>query len=79
MSDQDDKCYGTAWVEPGQGATPRELIEAADDANADAPKGSPWGWFGHIKFSRYRSYRTNLALTGHPLTADDLRRIAEAK
>lgn len=68
---------GTEWVEPGTGATIRELRDSLQDkwgpvaADADGRLVE----LANEAFSR----RTNLHLTGDPLTADDLKRIAEAR
>ncbi len=71
---------GTEWTEPGQGATVAELrqkfgrIMTLTTKEADAVM----GLLDNGKRKDW-SVRTNLRLTGAPLTAEDLKRIAECK
>jgi hypothetical protein len=62
---------GTRWTEPGQGATMRDLNCAKDPIGAE--QGAYW------KFDTSGEPRTNLALTGEPLTAEDVANIGRAK
>jgi hypothetical protein len=81
---------GTEWTDPGQGATVMQLKEAVATINLEGD--SYVDATGHLLQIATRvssdaymvtgldwDYRTNLRLTGAPLTAEDLRRIAEAK
>lgn len=61
---------GTQWVAPGRGATVRELL---DEAPAYIVAGPEWRGLRGIL-----DRRTSLALTGEPLVAYDLERMAEA-
>jgi hypothetical protein len=68
----EDGVSGTRWTAPGEGATAGELVRAAQLARPllkEYRYPTPRGW----------KARTNLALTGAPLTAEDVQRIAEAK
>lgn len=83
-----DKPNGTQWVEPGQGATISELWSAVfnntpglareADATLDAMRRRARPEPGPVIRTFWRK-ATNLRLTGAPLTAEDLKRIAEAK
>lgn len=74
---------GTEWTELGQGATIRDLFDSMSGEEGTGQADT------HLRVLanpfRFGSqpvrwgYRTNLRLTGHPLTAEDLKRIAEAK
>jgi hypothetical protein len=70
---------GTEWTEPGQGANGQELWTAlrvlrnGDGPLREAARGVRASW------SIYSTARTNLRLTGHPLTADDLKRIEQCE
>jgi hypothetical protein len=66
---------GTEWTEPGQGATLRNLF-AAPIACAAYRKAI---LLHQIDGTRNFCKRTNLRLTGHPLTAQDLDRIAKCE
>jgi hypothetical protein len=74
--------HGTAWTEPGQGATV-ENLEIAFYALNKGFKSPLWEAFcaiedGLTERVGFRNH-TNLRLTGNPLTAEDVARIAEAK
>ena len=81
--------HGTAWTEPGQGATVPELRAAlmSDYYSPNRTAAKTHEDFSETMFTlddrifagEDDSHRTNLALTGHPLTADDLKRIAECR
>jgi hypothetical protein len=73
---------GTTWTKPGQGETLKTLCQAAGFAVLD----------GYLTDSQIKPLtdqpaidpedywkQTNLRLTGHPLTAYDIRRIEECK
>lgn len=62
---------GTDWTKPGQGATSRELM-AAPIGCAAYRKAI---LLQRIDGTRNFCKRTNLRLTGQPLTAEDLERI----
>ena len=71
---------GTEWTEPGEGATIDEFV------NAIATTRPPSMFQDSIELYRTLEndegdprLKTNLRLTGAPLTADDLERIAQAK
>lgn len=76
---------GTEWTEPGQGATWRDLRGVLRRNASYRIKGSPSyeaDWHVALRAQRQAAgydRRTNLRLTGAPLTAEDLKRIAEAK
>ncbi len=78
---------GTEWTEPGQGATAKDLYEAICLAfGGTSPTGATTASLNAIAkiaggglVPRFWANRTNLRLTGEPLTAEDLKRIAEAK
>ena len=72
---EDRAMSGTEWTEPGQGATLRQLF-AAPIACAVSRKAI---LLHQIDGTRNFCKRTNLRLTGEPLTAEDIQRIAEAK
>ncbi len=67
---------GTEWTEPGRGATVGDLVDSYCAARGDwridhlirRLAAEPPDWL-----------RSNLRLTGEPLTAEDLERIARAK
>lgn len=71
---------GTVWTEPGKGATASQigcaLYDSFENWN-DAVYAADY----HLDMigGRYGLNRTNLALTGEPLTVEDLKRISEAK
>jgi len=68
---------GTEWTEPGQGATRAQLHDAFADFEQHRtafPENR-----SRAPFNSLDGRRTNLCLTGEPLTAEDVRRIAEAK
>ena len=65
---------GTRWVDPGQGATIEELFRVKNRSQYQN-YGSPALLTSYPCWNR----RTNLALTGEPLTSEDVRNIAEAK
>lgn len=67
---------GTVWIDPGQGATTRELAEKVNEGMYDY-MGDALDNLDRLTYDT--SYRTNLALTGEPLTSSDVRRIGEAK
>lgn len=75
---------GTEWVAAGEGATGSELATASDeycDAHPDsAHTGEEWTQILSTASQLYAGplcfLRTNLRLTGHPLTPTDLARIA---
>ena len=72
---------GTEWTEPGQGATVADLLAAIE------PMEHTPGGYQSKKWARaYNAMAalpfkavTNLRLTGQPLTAADVQRIAGAK
>lgn len=64
---------GTRFVEPGQGSTMHELLCAAD------PVGAAEGYYWADSVQGTLRPRTNLALTGSPLTAEDIENIRRAK
>ena len=70
---------GTEWTEPGQGATivqiARALSHVTPTNGVPGDFATAWG----VLNSRRDHTRTNLRLTGQPLTAADVQRIAEAK
>lgn len=73
---------GTEWTEPGQGATAENLRRAVHDAAIPGVESSKailnlQTMYGRIGFDG--PSRTNLRLTGQPLTSEDLKRIAECK
>jgi hypothetical protein len=75
---------GTEWTEPGQGATCGQLLNTMHPRNK--PIWKPRGvrrlaLENLVRIDNRYPYetRTNLRLTGHPLTAEDLQNIAEAK
>jgi len=81
---------GTEWTEPGNGATVVALIQAG---GFQGPRVSGWivdAWTHDVialgerlekafDSSVWQKHHTNLRLTGAPLTAEDVARIAEAK
>ncbi len=64
---------GTEWVAPGKGATAKELRDAIPKS-LEKPVDEGMA-LGHL-FGMDPDHITNLALTGAPLTAYDLKRIA---
>jgi hypothetical protein len=70
---------GTAWTKPGKGATVGEFLDSLLHAKADWR--SSWtaryhlGELGRVRHGFNEAQKTNLSLTGAPLTAEDLRRI----
>jgi hypothetical protein len=82
-SDESDRYFptdqGTRWTELGQGATAIELYVAIGKRfPINGNEGAPSAPLDHL-FSFQGNHRTNLALTGAPLTAEDLKRIEECK
>lgn len=87
--DHDKECavLGTVWTEPGQGATAGELwdeIRSAGRIPVDAK--TEHAIAAHVIALATRgtsvpnwNLSTNLRLTGSPLTAEDIKRILEAK
>lgn len=75
---------GTRWTEPGQGATVVEIIDALPNRETDAHVIAQEKLIlsvtgiGNDGQRSYSDCRTNLALTGEPLTAYDVRRIGAA-
>lgn len=76
--------HGTSWTGPGQGATIVELWR--ETLRADVPTNMQLDAAGALNRLRAPittqegwSRRTNLTLTGQPLTAYDVKRIAEAR
>lgn len=72
---QDSTVQGTVWTEPGQGATVAEL----DAAILDWVRASERALDRLIWRKQDLDVGTNLRLTGAPLTAEDIKRISEAK
>ncbi len=76
-----EKRLGTAWTEPGQGATGNELAEAIHASHDSEDKIISWekcdSFYTRLLPLKWR--QTNLRLTGAPLTAEDLKRISECK
>lgn len=78
---------GTAWVEPGQGATVRALTAAlCDGTDWDTEHYAACANLNRIAATADEvtkfpgaAVRTNLALTGRSLTAYDVERIANAE
>lgn len=81
---------GTRWTEPGQGATVEQFMDTLGDTYRYSGTGFHPAMANMYSILRLDSNgaptnfdmpnrRTNLALTGEPLTADDVRRIGEAK
>jgi hypothetical protein len=76
---------GTAWTEPGQGATLQGLWDALPSAKSSSEYRSvPRRRLGKLALSPGTSsgtwsHRTNLLLTGAPLTAEDVKRIAKCE
>lgn len=68
---------GTVWVAPGMGATGADLVKAIGTMPTDDRVFSLL-WLAAIQRVNQvnLALRTNLALTGEPLTGYDLRRIA---
>ncbi len=68
--------HGTAWTDPGQGATVGELGIALNYVPSTPQRDQ-----ARYSFEKFESYsvRTNLRLTGAPLNAYDIRCIAEAR
>ncbi len=74
--------HGTAWVDPGQGATVGMLLLRLSLAriNAAAQTAAVIRLSDRTGAIDWRDTRpTNLRLTGHPLTEYDIRRIGEAR
>lgn len=76
---------GTEWTEPGQGATVAELRSVIHGAiHAASITGTAHLTAAHDHVHRLANgkdarRRTNLRLTGKPLTAEDIQRIEEAE
>lgn len=74
---------GTEWTEPGKGATTGELTDAIHrDINAGFgdDRERAFDRMDVIEGDHYAANpRTNLRLTGAPLTAEDVERISHAK
>lgn len=78
---------GTEWTEPGQGVTLGEIYSKLVRRQREIPVSELLydlcsGVFSDVTNTpgtRNWTDRTNLRLTGAPLTAEDLQRIAEAK
>ncbi len=73
---------GTEWTEPGRGATTLKLYETVirySDLNARSHLCELAADHGGWRHGGWDEHRTNLRLTGAPLTAEDLARIARAK
>ena len=74
---------GTEWTEPGQGATVGMLCKAL--ALYESERSEPeWNRaYGRLPAGSCDATknlrRTNLRLTGHPLTAEDLKRIEQCE
>lgn len=72
---------GTEWTEPGQGATLHELSASMSVHESGAAAASEHLLLIAVRrgFGSWGSYRTNLRLTGAPLTAEDIENIGRAK
>lgn len=78
---------GTEWTAPGQGATVKRIVAALSDmdpAKQTAFECAAWNCaLSHLPAGSADAVknlrRTNLRLTGSPLTAEDLKRIAECE
>jgi len=66
---------GTIWVAPNEGATSGELFEALH--NVERQTSQVIVLFNRL-IRRPNNLRTNLSLTGEPLTDYDIRRIEAA-
>ncbi len=69
---------GTRWTAPGEGDAIITILRTVNlyIKRSEAREIAKDRLF---KLSKAIDYRTNLALTGEPLTAEDIQRIAEAK
>jgi hypothetical protein len=70
---------GTTWAGPEKGATVQELIEATRVEGGASVSTDHGRRLFTLAYRCGADYRTNLALTGLPITYYDLRRIASAK
>ena len=72
---------GTEWVGPGQGATLGDLLDEAAEQRmyTDELRAKSLAFAAVMGYEESAKYRTNLRLTGEPLTSEDIARIAEAK
>ncbi len=74
---------GTEWTEPGTG-TLADILLMDFNWTRRTPAAESWGCKaiararGNLE-RMWASHRTNLRLTGEPLTAEDVQRIAECK
>jgi len=69
---------GTRWVGKGEGATVKDLHHFIWTAHP-RPLDDAWGQAMTNLHKKLDSKKTNIALTGEPLTDDDLKRIAECE
>lgn len=75
---------GTRWVGKGEGASLPDLRKEVQDfcTNANRVNRCRAAWYHiqrHFPNAVYSCWITNLALTGEPLTDEDLKRIAECE
>ena len=74
---------GTCWARPGMGATAGTLFDACARWFPKGPNGEENEGMRLARIMAGRAgewgRRTNLSLTGQPLTAEDLRNIADAR
>ncbi len=76
--------HGTEWTEPGKGATAAQLWQATYTASMEYNREITTEALNNLLYLKeYRhlspDHGTNLRLTGEPLTAEDVQRIAECK
>lgn len=70
---------GTAWTEPGKGVGIKRLRREVAGHPYSKSCLSTLGRLNDLSVAKGDSHRTNLRLTGEPLTAEDVANIARAR